>query len=348
MASPQLENGFLQIANELYEAINRSHYSRVQLKIIHCILRETYGRSRKKYSKISVAKISKMIDESSSAVSYSLKKLIDLNVINVIQNYSVNHSARVIGVNKDYESWIEPDANKKGFGRSKNEGNEIIYLPDNYQNNNNSSQNSSFTNYQNNENSNYQDNENSCQNNENSNYQNNVKHINKDLNKRILNKNLNSNPALQDLPNQLKNYSIDYYSKLLLISFYKRKFNFNNTPLSEQTLKIEAGACDHLMKLTLIKIEADKFQRRDKKFLNSVVRIFDSLFDRIFSPNNSYSTNLISLKTISDLVCGFPVNYLDENTLKGLSEILNDWVKVLEKEGSENLASMKARYSKVS
>ncbi|HMN25983.1 MAG TPA: hypothetical protein PKE38_15870, partial [Ignavibacteriaceae bacterium] len=62
----------------------------------------------------------------------------------------------------------------------------------------------------------------------------------------------------------------------------------------------------------------------------------------------SYSTNLISLKTISDLVCGFPVNYLDENTLKGLSEILNDWVKVLEKEGSENLASMKARYSKVS
>lgn len=354
MASPQLENGFLQIANELYEAINRSHYSRVQLKIIHCVLRETYGRNKKKYSKISVAKISKIIDESPSAISYSLKKLIDLNVINVIQNYSVNHSARVIGINKNYESWIEPDANKKGFGRSKNEVNKIIYLPDNYQNNSNSSQNSSFINYQNNVDSNYQINVNSCQNNENSNYQNNVKHVNKDLNKRILNKSLNSNPALQDLAQKLNQYSVEHNSKSLIISFYKKLINLTGTQIPERNLQTEISNADLLIRLALNKINADKYQRRDKNFLKSILQKCELLFDQIFNSIPKYSLHMISIDTILELVNNElidfnhkkDINYLDEKNTTSISEIIKDWIRKLKKEGDANLVSMKEKYSK--
>ena len=47
MASPQKENGYTTIANELLEAIYGRKFSASQIKILLIILRFTYGFNRK-------------------------------------------------------------------------------------------------------------------------------------------------------------------------------------------------------------------------------------------------------------------------------------------------------------
>lgn len=104
MASPQKENGYTPIANELLEAIYRTDFTSTELKIILFTMRYTYGFSRKEHE-ISLNFISKGIGISKRYVSSSVSKLIEDNILNVVREHTDTKS-RVIKLNKYYSKWI--------------------------------------------------------------------------------------------------------------------------------------------------------------------------------------------------------------------------------------------------
>ena len=109
MASPQLENGYTRIANELLEAICRLKISGNEMRILLFIIRQTYGYSRKS-AKISLSEISKAVGMTSDNVSKTLKKLSAKNVVKICKNGG--SKPQTISVNKDYEQWgevVNPD-----------------------------------------------------------------------------------------------------------------------------------------------------------------------------------------------------------------------------------------------
>jgi phage replication O-like protein O len=103
MASPQKENGHIRIANELYEKILVSNFTKRELKIILAIIRFTYGFNRKEWE-LSVRFISKATGIEFQHISNSITSLIDKNVI-MISESSTHKQGRIIKLNKDYETW---------------------------------------------------------------------------------------------------------------------------------------------------------------------------------------------------------------------------------------------------
>jgi phage replication O-like protein O len=103
MASPQKENGYTTIANELLEAIYRRKFTASQLKILMFIMRFTYGFNRKTAS-LSNSFISNGTGIHEITVSKEINTLINDNVIELHKKPSF-HDSRVIGINKDYEGW---------------------------------------------------------------------------------------------------------------------------------------------------------------------------------------------------------------------------------------------------
>jgi len=103
MANPQVENGHVKIANELYEAIYSTNFNATQFKIIMCIIRYTYGFNRKSHNLL-VSFISKAINISKRYVSDELNKLIKAKVILIDKDYTVTES-RKLKLNKNYTEW---------------------------------------------------------------------------------------------------------------------------------------------------------------------------------------------------------------------------------------------------
>lgn len=104
MASPQTENGYTAIANELLEAIYMAKLNGTQYKIILCIIRYTYGFSRKSHG-LSISFISKSTGVSKRYVSAEIQRLIDQNVISVLSKHT-DTSSRVLAINKNYKEWL--------------------------------------------------------------------------------------------------------------------------------------------------------------------------------------------------------------------------------------------------
>ena len=102
MASPQLENGYTRIANELLEAICRLKISGNEMRILLFIIRQTYGYSRKS-AKISLSEISKATGIKSNHVSETLKGLAGKGIIECSSNQGL--TPQKISVVKDYEKW---------------------------------------------------------------------------------------------------------------------------------------------------------------------------------------------------------------------------------------------------
>ncbi|MCK9327223.1 MAG: replication protein [Bacteroidales bacterium] len=104
MASPQKENGYTAIANELLEQLYVAKLNGTQYKVILCIMRYTYGFNRKSHS-LSVSFISKATGISRRYVSAELQKLIDQKVVTVVSNHTDSKS-RILSINKDHEKWL--------------------------------------------------------------------------------------------------------------------------------------------------------------------------------------------------------------------------------------------------
>lgn len=102
MANPQLENGYIRIANELYRAMYQIDLNAAELRILHFIVHQTYGYN-KKSRRLSKSYIVNGTGLSVDAVKRSMKKLIDNNII--IAESERSNEAKILSVNKKFDNW---------------------------------------------------------------------------------------------------------------------------------------------------------------------------------------------------------------------------------------------------
>lgn len=94
--SPQLENGYTKISNELIEAFCTVNLSPYESRLLWCIIRKTYGYS-KKQDWISQSQIQKITGIPKSHVSRAKKKLLNKNI--------VTQTGNLLSINKFYKTW---------------------------------------------------------------------------------------------------------------------------------------------------------------------------------------------------------------------------------------------------
>lgn len=99
--SPQLEDGHIRIANELYDAVLLYPFTARQLKVVMAIMRKTYGYN-KKVDDLSAAQIAAASGLHRSHVTATLASLASLNVI----TKSSGVYGSIVGINKNFTSWI--------------------------------------------------------------------------------------------------------------------------------------------------------------------------------------------------------------------------------------------------
>lgn len=107
MKSPQKENGYTPIANELLEQFMSSDFSKRQLIVILSVCRMTYGYNRKSDA-VSGWQIAQMTKLDRSHVSKTIKELVEMNVITKAETGRESHGVLVaeLSINKHYNEWI--------------------------------------------------------------------------------------------------------------------------------------------------------------------------------------------------------------------------------------------------
>lgn len=103
MASPQVENGHLKLANEIVEVIARTNLSPYETRILFALWRKTYGWN-KKNDVISISQIVSMTSIHKSHVCHALNRLIKRNIVVKI---GVARTGNKLQFQKDYTRWIE-------------------------------------------------------------------------------------------------------------------------------------------------------------------------------------------------------------------------------------------------
>lgn len=99
MASPQKENGYIPIANEIAEALMRINLNGYQSRVLWAIFRKTYGWAKKE-DWVSNSQIIEMTGLKKGHVSRAKKQLVERNIL-------VTNLGNKIGFNKDYSQWLE-------------------------------------------------------------------------------------------------------------------------------------------------------------------------------------------------------------------------------------------------
>lgn len=119
-ASPQIEDGFTRIADELLEALCGCSLTSREYAVALCVIRKTYGWN-KKTDRISASQIVEMTGVPRSRVSGVLTSLAEKNVISF-------HGERrrgitpSVGIQKDHTRWPRRDAPQMGATRSPQKG----------------------------------------------------------------------------------------------------------------------------------------------------------------------------------------------------------------------------------
>lgn len=111
--SPQVEDGHIRLANELYDALMRYPYTARQYKIILAIMRKTYGYN-KKLDDLSASQIAEMVGMHRSHVTATLVSLAALNIITKTPGVY----GSIVGLNKDFASWLGWPEDGKGCTKS--------------------------------------------------------------------------------------------------------------------------------------------------------------------------------------------------------------------------------------
>ena len=102
MASPQTEDGFTRIANELVEALARTELSPNESRILWVIIRKTYGW-KKKADQISLSNFQDLTGLWRASVCRSLESLESRKIINVFR--SGISKINTYEIQKNYELW---------------------------------------------------------------------------------------------------------------------------------------------------------------------------------------------------------------------------------------------------
>jgi phage replication O-like protein O len=102
LTSPQKENGYTPIANEILEQIAKIKLSPTQYRIIFVIWRYTYGFNRKAHD-LSLGFLNKATGCEKRHLQRELKELEEMNIIK--QNIK-NGRSRAVSFNKHYDKWV--------------------------------------------------------------------------------------------------------------------------------------------------------------------------------------------------------------------------------------------------
>ena len=101
MASPQCENGYTKIANELLEAICNKMTNSTWIRILMWTIRLTYGWKRKETESY-YKSYSTKLNLNRDTVKHNLQELNDRKIIIYVP---LTNEKFVISINKDYERW---------------------------------------------------------------------------------------------------------------------------------------------------------------------------------------------------------------------------------------------------
>ena len=107
-ATPQVEDGYTRIANELFEVILFSKFTQRQLLVIFSIIRKTYGYG-KKTDDMSAAQIGQICGMERNHVTEVIGQLVQINVL----TRAPGAYGLILGVNKNHHEWLEKDASPK-------------------------------------------------------------------------------------------------------------------------------------------------------------------------------------------------------------------------------------------
>jgi len=113
MASPQLENGYTRIANELLEALSKAPLPGSELRLTLAIFRYTYGM-QKKSAEIKTQTLINTTGFIRQRLYEAKKNLMKKNILLITQKRY--RSAPTYCINKNYEKWIcneKPDKERK-------------------------------------------------------------------------------------------------------------------------------------------------------------------------------------------------------------------------------------------
>jgi phage replication O-like protein O len=99
-ASPQVEDGYIKIANELFDAILRFPFTARQLKVVLAIVRKTYGFNKKR-DDISASQIGEICGMARTHVTNTLNELARKNVISKVKG----EYGSMVEITKDYTRW---------------------------------------------------------------------------------------------------------------------------------------------------------------------------------------------------------------------------------------------------
>ena len=101
MVSPQIENGYTRIANELLEALCKINLSAYESRILWTLIRKTYG-FQKKTDRISLSQFSK---ETGLDRRHAHRALRNLEMRKVIVTYRGDKRRPTYCFQKDYVKW---------------------------------------------------------------------------------------------------------------------------------------------------------------------------------------------------------------------------------------------------
>ena len=107
MASPQTENGFTQLSNELFEKIIKAKLNGTQYGIILATIRATYGYHKKSRT-LGIAFFEVSTGRHRRQIANELNTLIARNILVVKSGYTHGKS-RELQLNKDYDTWLDID-----------------------------------------------------------------------------------------------------------------------------------------------------------------------------------------------------------------------------------------------
>lgn len=103
MSTPQLENGYVRIANELLDALCKQKLSGAEFNVLLFIIRQTYGYNKKE-QKMTIKYIAIGTNTLERTVKRALEKLIKNNIIFSKSAYST--APKFYSLNKHYKLWL--------------------------------------------------------------------------------------------------------------------------------------------------------------------------------------------------------------------------------------------------
>ena len=118
MANPQVENGYVRIATEIFEALCRIRINGEARQVFDVVFRKTYGFNKKE-DRIALSQFVEATGLKKPTVCKALNKLKEMNLVIVTQK---DNEDNIFQINKNFETWRplpKKITDKKGLKSSK-------------------------------------------------------------------------------------------------------------------------------------------------------------------------------------------------------------------------------------